>query len=334
MKQQHMNISEPSSEHKFSELENNLKSNISPYLDPELSMLQASIALFKYLPMEVIRRIKHFANDPSAPGYLVLDDLPIGSAPATPISVCIKENRPDYVVESVALGLGSLLGEPIGYKWEKDNELVHHVIPKPGGEYTQSNQGSKVFLSFHNDMVYADELIYNQFNPDFLVLFCIRPDTKMEAETRYVDARKILNYLSKDEIERLFEPRFKMASPSNYSRFMSESGVKWSISLPILSGCEDFPEIALGANGIKATNERDQALINKVHRICNKKEVYDGVKLKSGQVLLINNRKGVHARTEFEPSRDDNERWLIRANVRQNLWSIRHKMEGGFRHYK
>jgi methylaspartate mutase epsilon subunit len=315
------------------QLEGELKSAVSPYQEAEMNMLQGTKALYNCLPLDIISTIKQFSNDPSSSGYMVLDNLPIGAAPATPINGSVEKHRQDHILESIVLGLGSILGQPIGYKWEKDNQLVHHVVPQPGGEYTQSNQGSKVFLNFHNDMVYADELVYNQFNPDFLVLFCVRPDAGHQAETRYANAKEILKHLSKEEVSRLYESKFRMASPSNYSRFLSEKGIKWSGPQSILSGDMRFPEIALGANGIKVEKEEDQALINKLYSICNQPNVYQGVNLKSGQALLINNRKGVHARTQFEPSCDENERWLVRANIRQNLWSIRHKMEDNFRRY-
>lgn len=306
----------------------------SPYVDSEVHLMETTRALHQHLSLEMMLEIKRFARDPKSPGFLLLENFPLGALPATPVNGDTPaQERKDFVAESVSLGLGSLLGDPIGYKWEKDSLLPHHVIPQPGGAYTQSNQGSKVFLSYHNDMVFDESLTYNRFNPDFLVLFCAKPDAKGEAETRYSDARKILSKLTELEVERLREPVFRMASPSNYSRLLSEDGIKWSNPQAVISGSDDYPEIALGANGVVAIDQEDQVLLDKLYSTCNDPDVYTGAKLKKGQVLLVNNRKGVHARTVFEPSGCDDERWLIRANVRTDLWSMRHRIDGDFRRY-
>ncbi len=305
----------------------------SPYDDHETHMALATKTFYSHIPVELLTTIKKFARDPAAPGFIILENLPVGDLPPTPVTGHVEDNRPEFVAEAVTMGLANLLGEPIGYKWEKDNQLIHNVVPMPGGEYTQSNQGSKVFLNYHNDMVYDDSLLYNRFNPDFLILVCVRPDPGGVAETRYVDGRDVLDQFTAEELQRLKEPRFVMASPSNYSRLMSEDGVKWSEPQPILDGGDQFPEFSLGANGVKALNDEDQALLNKVYRVCDTEGVFKGIKLKQGQALLINNRKGVHARTEFEPTGGENERWLMRANIRTDLWSMRHKMGSDYRRY-
>lgn len=305
----------------------------SPYEDAELHLMQATCALHQHLSLEMLLNIKRFSRDPAAPGFMLLENFPLGNLSATPVDGAIPADRKDFVAESVSLGLGSLLGDPIGYKWEKDSLLPHHVIPLPGGEYTQSNQSSKVFLRYHNDMVFDESLSYNSFNPDFLVLLCVKPDRQRQAETRYADARTILSKLSKLEVERLRQPSFRMASPSNYSRLLSSNGIKWSNPQPIITGSGYFPEIGLGANGVVALNKEDQVLLDKIYSICDDPKVYTGIKLKQGQAMLINNRKGVHARTEFKPTGDTDERWLIRANVRTDLWSMRHRIDGDFRRY-
>jgi L-asparagine oxygenase len=99
-----------------------------------------------------------------------------------------------------------------------------------------------------------------------------------------------------------------MASPSNYSRLLSSNHIKWSNPQPVITGTVDFPEIGLGGNGVVAVDKEDQVLLDKVYSICNDPEVYTGIKLKQGQAMLINNRKRLHARTEFEPTGDTDKR--------------------------
>ncbi|KJV26724.1 hypothetical protein VI06_16375 [Aquitalea magnusonii] len=282
---------------------------------------------FASLPDELLQQLFHFARDPASPGIMLLEGLPLDAElPATPIEAQAQQGSIAVIAEKSLLGLAQLLGTPVGYLSEKEGNLVHHVVPMQGGEYTQSNRGSKVFLSYHNDSMYDTSGIFNSHNPDFLLLLCLRADGAGEAKTMYADARQVTAKLSKETYDVLRQPRFRMAAPSNYTLLIRQAGGSekiWSHPVPILSGPQELPEIYIAANGVDAIDEQAGEALHQLLDACQIVGEQHAVHLRPGQALLINNRKGVHARTQFSAQYNGRDRWLLRANIRTSLWNIR-----------
>lgn len=283
---------------------------------------------------EALVRIQDFATNPDSPGVMLIENLPTDpQLPPTPVNGGFKLYNRSYIGEAVAYGLGKLIGEPIGYKTEKDGDILHNLIPEQGAEMTQSNRGSKVFLNFHNDCVYDKSLWFHRYNADFLVLYGHRADPKGQAETLYIDAKTICALLCDDDVQELRQPHFEMAAPANFTLLLN-NGVKiWSRPGPVLSGPEETPEIALAANGVRARTRRAKEALERLHEICEHPEHRVSARIGPGQALLINNRKGIHARTTFGPTFGPTERWLLRANVRRDTWSMRHRQTDSWNVY-
>ncbi|MFD7717229.1 hypothetical protein ACFV6K_15495, partial [Streptomyces sp. NPDC059814] len=130
--------------------------------------------IFAGLPLEQLQRILDFGRHIDTPGATLVSNLPVeDTLPLTPVDGGPARDKRGFVAEGVLLGLAGLLGEPIGVLTEKDGRLVHDVVPVPGGERTQTNQGSAVFLNFHSDITYDPTGRYDIANPDFLVLNCL-----------------------------------------------------------------------------------------------------------------------------------------------------------------
>lgn len=298
----------------------------SPYADP-YSALTGLYKAFGALPSELLHHVLLFGRDPSSPGSLLLRGLPIDeSLPDTPVAGQVPTSRPTLDAEKSLLGLAQLMGTPVGYLTEKDGRLVHHVVPMPGGEYTQSNRGSKVFLTYHNDSMYDTSMVFNSHNPDYLLLLCLRADHGGEASTMYADAREVCADLSESTRELLRQPRFRMAAPSNYTLLIhgARDGEKvWSDPVPVVSGPLLLPEIYLAANGVQALDPQAEQALTELLQACERVGERHCVQLQPGDAMLINNRKGVHARTPFQPHYDGRDRWLLRANIRTSLWTIR-----------
>lgn len=305
----------------------------SVYTDQNASALAARKALYTQLDVDQLTVLDRFRNEPRAPQLLLIENLPVDAElPPTPTTDALPE-KSSYVSEHATLGLGGLVGDPVGYMYEKHGSLVHNLVPIPSGESIQSNQSSRAFLNFHNDTVYDQSLFYNEFNPDFLTLYCIRQDPECAAETIGVDARSILKALSENDRERVFSAQFQMASPANFSKYISTSGIVWSNPQPLFTGTPEIPEICLAANGVRAVNQHDEALLQRIYSICHRETCQTRIKLGPGQGLLINNRKGVHARTSFCARYDGRDRWLLRGNVRAHTWAMRHNIAEKH-HYK
>lgn len=293
----------------------------SPYERVDDALLYV-YPVFAQLPAPILGQLLDFGRYPDTPGAILLENLPVdGELPATPNNGKRVGAKSGYVAEGCLLGLSQLLGEPIGYRTEKQGEILHNVVPVKGNEYTQSNQGSGVFLNFHNDTVYDESKNFNVSNPDFLMLNCLRSDPDGQAATYYAEARDIVRALDAETLRTIRRPAFLMAAPSTFTRESAGGQVVWSNPLPLLTGPESSPEICMTANGIKPIGEAAEgayrALLSAIDSV--KAEV----QLRPGRALLINNRKGVHARSVFRASFAADDRWLQRTYIRRELWSIR-----------
>ncbi|MCY7314870.1 MAG: TauD/TfdA family dioxygenase [Rubrivivax sp.] len=298
----------------------------SPYEDAEGALIGLFRA-FAALPDELLAALFRFSRDPASHGALLIDGWPIDAElPPTPTSGQLPAGGRSLHAEKSLLGLAAQMGTPVGYRTEKDGQLVHHVVPMPGGEFTQSNRGSKVFLNFHNDSMYDASMVFNSHNPDFLLLLCLRADHERQAQTLYVDAREALALLPEAQVAVLRQPRYRMAAPSNYTLLIH--GAKgdekvWSAPVPVIQGPAAYPEIYLAANGVQPMDDGAQQALAALQQACEAAGHDSAVRLAPGQALLINNRKGVHARTAFPARYDGQDRWLLRANIRTSLWDIR-----------
>src|SRR5262249_39364394 len=149
------------------------------------------------------------------------------------------------------LGLSGLLGEPVGFATEKSGQLVHDVVPVPSGARTQTNQGSAVFLNFHNDIVHDPSGRYDLASPDFLVLSCLRADPEGVAGPYYADARDICRVLDEATLRTLRSPVFRMNAPGSYVRDVADGAEVLSDPVPMISGPGTCPEVSAAANGVR-----------------------------------------------------------------------------------
>jgi L-asparagine oxygenase len=296
-------------------------------IDRSLAVLHA---VFARLPVEQLQQILDFGRHVATPGVALVRNLPVDpSLPPTPVDGLPSRHKRTFVAEGVLLGLSQLLAEPVGFTTEKDGRLVHDVVPVLAGAATQTNQSSHVFLSFHNDTVHDPAGRYDVPNPDFLVLNCLRQDVAGEAVTYYADARDIAGSLPPGVAEILRQPLFQLNAPGSYVRDVAGGAEVLSDPVPVLSGPLAAPEVVVSANGVIAlTPDASQALAD-LQRAC--RQVAHQVLLTPGTALLINNRKGLHARSEFFARHDGHDRWLQRTYLRRSLWTIRYRATPGDR---
>lgn len=300
--------------------------------DPYVDGLRFAASVFPGLwriGEAVVAEVFHFAVGPDAPAALFIDGLPTDATlPPTPADGEPAARRESYVGEAVTIGLARLLGEPVGYATEKSGRILHNLVPVRGAEQTQSNRSSSVFLSFHNDSVYDESEYFHVYNPDFLVLYGHRADPAGHAKTLYISARTIIENLAAADLEILRQPLFRMAAPSNYTNLLRNGEKVWSRPMPIIFGPETLPEIAVGANGVSPLTPQAESAFARLQVLCQRADLHSAVTIGSGQALLVNNRKGLHARTPFVATYGANERWLLRANVRRDVWSMRSRWTG------
>ncbi|MFI5528782.1 TauD/TfdA family dioxygenase [Kitasatospora sp. NPDC051853] len=303
--------------------------------DPSTDLDTSGAALlqaFAALPTQVLRSVLDFGRHPDTPGVMLITNLPTDPAlPPTPTDGGPARDKTSHVAEGVLLGLSALLGEPIGFRTEKAGRAVHDVVPVSHGATTQTNQGSKVFLNYHNDIVYDASGRYDVSNPDFLVLHCLRQDPDGEAVTYYADARDILAALDEPTKDALRAPEFRLNAPGSYCRDVARREQVLSVPVPLVHGPCEAPEIAVSANGVHPLTPRAEAAFTRLQETCRDPRVSHAVHLAPGHALLVNNRKGLHARSVFTARHDGTDRWLQRSYVRRDTWSLRERSVPGAR---
>jgi L-asparagine oxygenase len=306
-----------------------LRSFPNPVGDIDRSLAHLHV-IFSQLPVGLLQEILEFGRHSDTPGVMLVRNLPTDpELPDTPVDGGPSMQKKTFVAEAVLLGLSQLLGEPVGFTTEKNGRLVHDVVPVPAGARSQTNQSSHVFLNFHNDIVYDEVGRYDVSNPDFLVLNCLRQDASKEAVTYYADARDITQVLDPDTVHTLRAPLFRLNAPGSYVRDVANGVDVLSNPLAVISGPADSPEVVISANGVHGLTQEATQALKDLQDAC--REIAHQVRLEPGSALLINNRKGLHARSQFPAQHDGRDRWLQRTYLRRSLWSIRHRRMPGDR---
>ena len=295
----------------------------TPDVDRSLARLRQLLA---GLPLDQLQTLLDFGRHADTPGVLLVRNLPLDPVlPPTPVDGGPSREKTTFVAEGVLLGLSQLLGEPVGFTTEKNGQLIHDVVPVASGSTTQTNQSSGVFLNFHNDIVHDQTGRYDVSNPDFLVLLCLRPDAAGEAATGYADARDLCRRLDPAIVQTLRTRQFRLNAPGSYVRDAGGGTEILSDPVPIISGPPRYPEIAMSANGVFGLTAAADRALEEVQSAC--RDVAHEVRLEPGTALLINNRKGLHARSRFAARHDGTDRWLQRTYLRRNLWDLRHRQQ-------
>lgn len=300
--------------------------------EPTLDIDQALLALypvFASLPPAELGAIRDFGRYPDSPAAMLIQGLPVDPRlPETPRDGKPSKDKESFVSEHVLLGLTQLIGEPAGYTTEKDGQLIHDIIPVESGQRSQTNQSSSVFLNFHNDITYDDSGRYNVTNPDFLILVCVKASPDGLGLTSYAAARAVVAALPPEQVEVLRGASFRMNAPGTYCREHADGADVWSDPVPVISGPLEAPEIAASANGVEPIGRAAAEAWQALQAVCQQESISFSTLLQPGDALLINNRKGLHARQEFHAAFDGNDRWLQRTYVRRSLWEARHRSTG------
>lgn len=208
--------------------------------------------------------------------------------------------------------VGNLLGEPYGFVQEGSGELFTNVRPTQKNSEFLSSESSNILLDFHTEVAFHPAI------PDYLLLFCLRPDREAKAETIFSSIKQVLPRLDARTIEVLKRPDF--VTGIDYS-FGSENGTKGNgPQLSILSGSESDPLMIFDSDLMVGLNEKaNQAILKLKMELDHCKQ---SIVLKAGDLLIVDNLKSVHGRTLFKARYDGYDRWLQRMVVKRDLRSV------------
>jgi alpha-ketoglutarate-dependent taurine dioxygenase len=264
------------------------------------------------MPRFVRRALLEFQVRSNSEGILLLRGLPIDPGlyyVQTPLNAERSAAKTTYVSERCLAMIGSRLGHLVSYIQEKNGDLFQNLAPVKGNEQIQASSGSQIRLQFHR------ETVFHPYPPEFLLLFCLRPDHDRIAETTYASITRALPLLSAEHRDLLFQPLYRTGIDYSFGNTKTEKAN--GPVLPVLYGNRNDPFLNYDEDLMEAMTPEAQVALDALKDAIA--SVYRGVKLDTGDLLCIDNRRTVHGRSSFVPRYDGFDRWLQRSFVVRDL---------------
>ncbi|GAA0624882.1 clavaminate synthase family protein [Kutzneria viridogrisea] len=260
---------------------------------------EAASAGWQDLPAATRRRLARFRRDSGAEGALLVRGLPVDESllPDTPSasgSVQLAPTVPAALLTMFACGLG----DPAAFLAEKSGALVQDVVPVPGNENFQGNEGS-VLLSLHN------ENAFHRHRPDYVLLLCLRADHERVAGLRVACIRRARPQLSASCLRALHRAEFVTSPPPSFGSGQDAP------AHAVLGGDPEDPDIVVDFAATRPlTESAGEALLELHAALSNTADTYYPA---PGDLAIVDNHVALHGRTAFTPRYDGRDRWLQRS---------------------
>jgi L-asparagine oxygenase len=268
------------------------------------------------------RRLMRFRRFGGPVGGLLISGVPTGEIPPTP-------RHADYAIGAKLLGAAamsivvSVLGDQFGFSPELGGNIVQDIVPVRGFEDTQQAISSTTALDSHVDKAFSEN------RADYVALLCLRPDHEGVAATTLSSIGAIMPLLDAHTISVLRTPRFETAVDGS---FLRGAGIDHPIhigAIQVLSGDAQHPRLRADFAETRGIDREAQKALDRLNEAA--REVSVAVYLKSGDLLLIDNRVALSGRTSFTARWDGNDRWLLRTFITSDLARSAPERPGGGR---
>ncbi|MFC4564335.1 TauD/TfdA family dioxygenase [Nocardiopsis mangrovi] len=266
------------------------------------------------LPEGLLRSLHEFRSDPpESDVHLVRGLIPRETEfERTPASSTAPFGSPESQAAALLLlGVMGLVGEPFNFRTLYEGRIVQHVVPVSRMEHTQTGESSKGTLDWHvEDGFTADRC-------DHFGLLCVRGDTS--AVTEFAGVRDLRLPDAAGAVLR--EPRFAMAPDTAHVLQTPRAAVT-----AVISGPAHAPEICYDAHYLTPSDPGDHEAAEALALLAGALDrVKAGHVLEQGDLLLLDNRRVVHARTSFDARYDGADRWLMRTMVCSSVPAYRRR---------
>ncbi|TYK52396.1 hypothetical protein FXF68_00970 [Actinomadura decatromicini] len=286
------------------------------------AFIAAAELCFHELPRSIRHTVGTFRERSNDYGILLVSGLPLGaSLPPTPVDPHARPHRKRWLSELWLAAFASALGSPFTYLQEQSGSLFQNVVPTPENANKISSESSSILLGFHTEMG------FHPYPPDYLLLLCLRPDHDNEAKTITAGVRMILSRLTLCERAILFEPLYRPGIDYSFGSPNATEGN--GPAVPILYGDPHDPFLNFDLDLMVGLTEEAEAAVQALRTAAN--QVRRWVRLSTGDLLVIDNRRAVHARSEFTARYDGQDRWLQRMCVTRDLAASAAERAGGGR---
>lgn len=273
--------------------------------------------LWHDLPGSLRKSLAAYRRDSGPTGAFMIRGLPVDESlvSETP-RVSGSVQREATIPAALLMLVASALGDPIAFRPEKSGAMVQNVVPVPGSEEFQGNEGS-VLLTFHN------ENAFHQHRPDYVLLLCLRADHDRVAGLRTASIRQVFGMLSDAHRDVLFRREFSTAPPPSFGSSLDESEPH-----AVLTGAPDDPDVMVDFAATNPLTEQAGDALMELQSLFAEHALTHY--LTPGDLAIVDNRVTVHGRTGFTPRYDGQDRWLQRTFATQNLRRSRdHRVADG-----
>jgi alpha-ketoglutarate-dependent taurine dioxygenase len=233
----------------------------------------------------------------------VIPNIDINEMPPTPSSgneIKLPE------VEKVLRAYANHYGHPFGYVQEQGYEVFQQIVPIKRLASVQISSSSTTELDLHT------ETAFHPYRPDFVLLLCLRGDAA--AFTTYANLETIIRNLGETTQRVLRQPWYTTRIDES---FLLNGQEDKTFTLPVLQGEGKDTSIVYDRSFMKGTTTASRnALIELEEAI---KKSTRKVALKTGELMVIDNKTTVHGRLPFTPRYDGTDRWIMRSLVTKTL---------------
>jgi L-asparagine oxygenase len=268
-------------------------------------------------PEAVLRSAHRFRNRGNRHDVLLLHGfLPAsyGLGP-TPGSATSPRHGAANVCALCLIAVMNMFGEPFTFSDLYDGRLVQDVVAAPGKESAQTSEGSDCFLEWHVEDAFSSDRC------DYFGLLCLRGDPA--AATILAPVRALV--LPDEARKVLMQPRYAVLPDIAHCE-----NPEPQTGIAVLTGTREAPEIRFDPIYMVPADPADDEARSAFERLTEAVNAAAiSYVLQPGDLLVVDNRRVVHARSPFLPRFDGSGRWLLRAMVCSSL--PRHRRRGSRR---
>ena len=294
---------------------------IDPYADFEAFAFEAKLA-FHELPQPLRRVLVEFAHQGNLDGALLLRGFPPDpEIPPTPSRSGERVVKATHASELWLCATAAALGEPVGYLQEKQGSIFQDVFPTAGNADKLSSESSSILLDFHT------EIAFHPFMPDYILLYGLRQDPEREARTIFASVRRFFHLLEPADKDTLFANLFRTGIDYSFGNTGQQRGAGPLVS--VLYGDRLDPYLRYDLDLMVGQTPAARRALEVVRELVV--DVKREVAIEPGSLLVIDNRRAVHARSMFKASFDGRDRWLQRLAVVRDLEASLHDRMRGTR---
>lgn len=230
-------------------------------------------------------------------------------------------NKTSYMSENLLALISSMFGHPYSMFCEGQG-LINNLIPSSPSSSELTGLGASSDLRLHIENAALRFLTGRDCSPTALFLTGVRQD-KAPPYTRVSDARLALDLLGSDDKEVLASPEYKIRLPYRWRSYRTEYACITTKFVPLIEWVPRGLLVHAAFYGDMITDVRSKKAEDAAKRFeAALEEVASDEVVEPGEMLAIDNRISLHARTPFKASFDESgqaHRWVQRIFITDSI---------------